>query len=451
MSIGAPPQPNDGGRYLSTATVTMSDEGRVGEVTPQPEYQESIGSAEDTLRVRITGFAWLNASVDGWDIGSIPSQQTYVELWLQRNSYELIRRADPTRTWQGRQWTRGWWWSVRHGTNIWIPSGSPGHIQPPPPTTPIGGRVPVGGILEPPAPQNANWTVEIEYVGPRSDVIPQYHSVPPMTAQEAEDYYYNGHHRGFHDYRVSIWWNGELQTAWTAHWQFPPLCVQLYNLHYPRCPAMLTCYPYTQLSYLEMPLRSSIGPALGPLMLADTMGGEMTPLGWAGGTRTVRSWEWQTAAELANNWKGGGQLHLARSSTDQYQVSAGAALGNGKLWAPAADTEGAITLWRGWSYQICDLHQRGDVLDMYTNPVTGVPWTAWWANGTIYVAYLDDYASNTWITKASVANVADCIGVGITGDGRIMRVAATDSGGTVQEWHSEDDGGSWSGAVEVAG
>lgn len=94
--------------------------------------------------------------------------------------------------------------------------------------------------------------------------------------------------------------------------------------------------------------------------------------------------------------------------------------------------------------------QKG-VCDMWTD-ATGAPWTAWYDSGTVYVSRLagSTAESDIWDTKIEVGDASGVVGVGMTGQGDEMHVAATLSTGTVQEWRSVDGGSSWTGPYTVA-
>lgn len=402
-----PRQPDEGGSYICSGSVQMADEGRVGPGPPDLAYDFDRRTTTDYLRHQVRAFLYM---------GGMPSMERLIEFQLRRHSRELYLKGYPIgeAPWCGRSWWNEWYWTIRDSSHPGVPESA---------------RRYVGGML-PDAAQRmgATWGYDIEYLGPRPDGPPEI---------------YDG--KDFHSYQVTITLDGEQEIEWTAFWGYPPQCLDLYNVHHARTLTMMSYLPYKDGGLMALPLRSTIGPTCGALAATWNSDGELE----------ARAWPWASQSEL-DDWTGGGSYQIRRALAGEgatYNVAADGVVSGGRLWSPVVSADDGVMMWRGWSYGICELASawRGDVLDMYTNPVTGVPWIAWWAGGVIYVAHLDEYATDTWSSPTSVADLEDCVGIGITGDGRIMRVAGTDSDGQVREWHSEDNGVTWGDAVTVNG
>lgn len=89
---------------------------------------------------------------------------------------------------------------------------------------------------------------------------------------------------------------------------------------------------------------------------------------------------------------------------------------------------------------------------MYTDQY-GVAWVAWTDGEQVYVARLlrqaDVSGLSVWSDPDVVATVEGALAVGITGDGRVIRVVvATDD--HVLELHTLDRGATWSEPVTIA-
>jgi len=95
----------------------------------------------------------------------------------------------------------------------------------------------------------------------------------------------------------------------------------------------------------------------------------------------------------------------------------------------------------------------GGALWVYTDNI-GVAWVTWADGDSIHVSRLThqrdlDATPNTWAEPSAVGEVAGVEAVGITGDGRALRVLAVASGVLWESW-SRDRGRTWSTFVEVA-